>query len=78
MCKELKETLDAVGFQPPPPPDKACEAGSPGSRELPQFILDFISKQESGEVTQDDINTLITNLQNNGQLTTGTLVDKFS
>lgn len=78
VCKELKETLDAAGFQPPPPPDKAGETGSTTSRELPQFILDFISKQESGEVTQDDINTLITNLQNNGQLTTGTLVDKFS
>ena len=75
--EDVKKALDAAGFQPPPPPDGSAK-GAEGNQELPQFILDFISKQESGEVTQDDINTLITNLQNNGQLTTGSLVDKFS
>ena len=45
---------------------------------LTAFLSDFIDKKKTGSVTQDDINSLITNLQNSGQSTTGALVDQSS
>jgi len=77
--KDLREIMDAAGFKPPekpqgPPPDEAM--GSTGN--VPQYLLDFIEKQESGEVTQEDIDSLIANLQASGKTTVGSLVDQKS
>lgn len=77
-CKETREAMDAAGFKPPekpqgPPPDDQTQ-GTQNS--LPQYLLDFIQKEESGSVTQDDIDSLIKNLQNSGETTTGSLVDE--
>lgn len=77
--KDLREIMEAAGFKPPekpqgPPPDET--AGSTGN--IPQYLLDFIEKQESGEVTQEDIDSLILSLQNSGKTTLGSLVDQKS
>jgi hypothetical protein len=77
-CKETREAMDAAGFKPPekpqgPPPDDAAQGTK---NELPQYLLDFIKKEESGSVTKDDIDALIKDLQNSGQTTSGTLVDE--
>jgi hypothetical protein len=77
-CKETREAMDTAGFKPPekpqgPPPDDSTQSTK---NALPQFLLDFIQKEESGSVSQEDINTLIQNLQNSGETTSGSLVDQ--
>lgn len=85
--KEFGQLMEASGFKRPekpqgPPPDGG-KGGAEGlsstdKSNLPSFMLDFISKQESGTVTQDDINTLISNLQSNSDNTKGSLVNLYA
>lgn len=76
--KEVREIIDAAGFKPPekpqgpPPPDETSSSTS----TIPDYLLSFLQKQESGDVTQTDLNSLIKNLQENGEVSQGVLVDK--
>ncbi|RJP61968.1 MAG: hypothetical protein C4539_18985 [Ignavibacteriales bacterium] len=77
--KELRDIMDAAGFKPPekpqgPPPQESADI----QNSLPQFLIDFMEKQQSGEVTQEDIDSLIANLQASGKTTVGSLVDQKS
>ncbi len=76
--KEFGEIMNAAGFKPPERPQGPLpeDSASEIKENLPQYLLDFIEKQESGTVTQDDIDTLIKNLQNSGDVTKGQLVDQ--
>jgi hypothetical protein len=80
--KELFEILKSSGFGPDELRGKEREGLPPlpanDSKELPQYLLDFVEKQKSGTVTQDDIDALIQNLQNSNQNITGWFVDKAS
>lgn len=76
--KDLRDALDEAGFKPPekpqgPPPDEAS-----GKTEIPGYLQDFLEKQANGEVTQDDIDSLVASLQSSGQTTVGTIVDQKS
>lgn len=76
--KDLRDIMDAAGFKPPekpqgPPPDVNA---SETKQQLPQYLQDFIEKEQSGGVTQDDINSLIQSLQSSGQSTQGSIVDQ--
>lgn len=76
--KEVRELIDAAGFKPPekpegPPPD---ENGQSVKSDLPDFLMEFLDKQKSGTVTDSDIATLIQELQNNGEVSQGVLIDK--
>ena len=76
--KEFGEIMNEAGFKSPerpqgPPPDDFAQ----GSKEqLPDYLLEFIQKQESGTVTQTDIDSLIQSLENSGSTTSGNLVDQ--
>ncbi len=77
--KELRDIMDAAGFKPPekpqgPPPQESGDT----QNSLPQFLIDFMEKQQSGEVTQEDIDSLVANLQSSGKTTVGSLVDQKS
>jgi len=82
--KTVRDIMDAAGFKPPekpqggtPPDDSTSSTDSTsGASTLPQYMLDFITKEESGNVTKDDIATLIQNLQSAGKTSSGTLVDQ--
>jgi len=80
--KELFEIFKSSGFGPDELRGKEREGFPPSpandSKELPQYLLDFIKKQKSGSVTQDDIDALIQNLQNSNQNVSGWFVDKSS
>ena len=78
--KDLKEILDAAGFEPPKKPEGEGAMPPPlnGSKEIPDFILQCMKKQESGEAKQDDIDQLLQTLQKNGYDTTGVLFDQKS
>ena len=76
--KEFGEVMNEAGFKPPekpegPPPDSSTQGTN---SNLPDYLLEFIQKQEAGTVTQDDINSLIQSLQNSGSTTSGNLVDQ--
>jgi hypothetical protein len=82
--------FDIKAPQGPPPSDSlsglsstslsssssSSSSGTNSTSSLPSYLQDFITKEEAGTVTQDDINSLISSLQNSGQNTTGVLVDQ--
>ncbi len=72
--KELKETMEAAGFDIKPPNGERRAERSEGDR--PEFIRDFIAKSESGEVTEEDVDTFLQTLRSNGQDTVGFFVDE--
>jgi len=76
MTSETKELLDAAGFTPPekpqgPPPEESTST----EEEIPEYLKDFIEKQQAGEVTQEDIDALVEKLQASGETVSGALVD---
>jgi hypothetical protein len=73
--------MDAAGFQPPekpqgPPPEEATSSSTSSTSDVPEYITDFLDKQESGSVTEEDINALIQSLLSAGQTTQGSIVDQ--
>lgn len=82
--KDSKDIMDAAGFKPPEKSKGGTQSDESTSSTdstsstctLPQYMLDFITKEESGNVTKDDITTLIQNLQSAGKTSSGTLVDQ--
>jgi hypothetical protein len=76
--QEMKEMLDAAGFDPParpegrqgPPP----QGGSQG--QMPDFMQDFVAKFKEGTATESDLNSLLEQLMQNGMDTTGNIVDE--
>ncbi len=76
--KDLREIMDEAGFKPPEKPQGPPPEESTGTTNVPQYLIDFMQKQESGEVTQEDIDSLIASLQSSGKTTVGSLVDQKS
>ena len=78
--KDLRETLDAAGFKPPEKPKNAHpDDGSVSTtNQQPQYVTDFLEKAKTGQVSSTDLASLISNLQNTGQSSQGSLVDAFS
>jgi len=74
MTDETKEIMDSAGFTPPPPPEESTETEST-EEEIPDYLQDFIAKQQAGEVTQEDIDTLVQQLQASGETVPGALID---
>ena len=77
--KEFGEIMNTAGFEPPekpqgPPPTEETDETS--ETETPQCVLDFLEKKETGEITDEDINTLVQSLLSTDQSTTGTIVDQ--
>ena len=76
--KDFGQIMNEAGFKPPEkpqgqPPENSAQSAK---ENLPDYLLEFIQKQEDGTVTQDDINSLIMSLQNSGNATNGILVDQ--
>ncbi|MFH1198101.1 MAG: hypothetical protein V1720_20535 [bacterium] len=74
--KDVKEALDAAGFKPPekpqgPPPQMGTEELSQNAKTL----LDYLQKVESGEATQEELNSFIAQLQNSGSILQGSIID---
>lgn len=76
--KDIKEMLDTAGFKPPEKPEGAPPDRLQSSDEMPDFLTSFLEKQKSGELTEDDLISLIKNLQNSGSLAQGNLIDKLA
>lgn len=76
--KDMKEIMDAAGFEPPKKPDGEMPPPQKDSNEIPDFMLDFMEKEQSGELTQEDIVSLLQDLQSRGFDTTGAIVDEKS
>ena len=76
--KDLKEIMDAAGFEPPKKPEGEMPPPPDDLKEIPDFMLDFMEKEQSGELTQEDVEALLEDLQARGFDTTGALVDEKS
>lgn len=77
------DVIKEAGFEMPEPPEGGPEKmGPPPSggqnSPMPDYLMDFVKKQGSGEVTQEDITSLIKSLEKDGKYTTGALVDQKS
>jgi len=74
---EVKSILDDAGFTPPekpqgpPPTDESSSSNS-------KLIQDLLDKVDSGEISQDEISSLIQTLQDSGESTTGVFLDQKS
>lgn len=81
MSKDTQGILEAAGFKPPekpqgPPPDGMPPQGEDGNSQIPDFLKSFMEKQQSGSVTENDIQALLQNLAKNGSSSQGVLVDE--
>ncbi len=77
--KDMRDIMDAAGFKPPEKPKGPLpQEGANAQANIPQFLIDFMEKQQSGEVTQEDIDTLLSNLKAAGKTTVGSLIDQKS
>ncbi|HPN39601.1 MAG TPA: hypothetical protein PL041_14485 [Melioribacteraceae bacterium] len=81
--KEFGEIMDNAGFKRPEPPR---EGQMPPKGEIPNFtnknsvevFLSFMSKHESGNATKEDFETMIQQLNSNGEDLQGLFIDKKS
>jgi len=76
--KEVREIMDTAGFAPPekpegsmPPLDQTNE-----TEDLPDYVLEFLEKLKSGQVSEADLNSLTASLEENGEISQGLIVDK--
>ncbi|MFH0735882.1 MAG: hypothetical protein V1773_14670 [bacterium] len=81
--KEFGEIMDTAGFERPEPPSGPPPSGPPPSSstsnsKTTQLVTDFLSLKDSGQATEDDLNTLLKTLIKSGENTSGLLIDKFS
>jgi hypothetical protein len=77
---DLKNIMDSAGFEPPKPPeggmkDANSSSSTDSTKELPSFLTDFISKYQSGQVSDDDMSTLFSQLKANNLGSVGNLYD---
>jgi hypothetical protein len=78
--EDVKTILENAGFKKPadmpPPPDGQGKGARVDGSYVPDFITEFLQKQENGEVTQLDYEQLSQNLKNNDETTNGIFIDK--
>lgn len=78
---DLKTALEDAGVEmapPPPPPDGGQPPmGGPGETgQTSQFLQDFLDKYESGELTDEDIESFVQSIKSQGQMAQGVLFDQ--
>jgi hypothetical protein len=76
--REFGQIMNEAGFKPPEKPEGPPPQDSAGGvqKEMPDFMIDFMKKQEAGEVTDADIYSLIQNLLSTDKSTTGSIIDQ--
>jgi hypothetical protein len=74
---EVKGMLDDAGFTPPEKPEGPPPSDD-GKSDKSQLIQDLLGKVDTGEISQDEISSLIESLQKAGQSTTGVFMDQKS
>ena len=77
--KSTMEIIKNAGFKLPEKPGGVSPDGTDSvkSDTASSALIDaFLSKQKTGTLTNDDVNTLLQNLINSGSLTTGSVVDE--
>jgi len=69
--EELKTILEDSGFQVGPPPMQSTHRPEP-----PQFVLDFVDKALTGNITEDDVTSFLTQVQEISSNATGIVIDE--
>jgi hypothetical protein len=76
---DLMSMMDEAGFKPKEPPTGKGQGGPQGASskgEMPEFLSDFVSKYQSGNVSDDDVASLVQQLQSKGMGSKGNIVDE--
>lgn len=80
---DLKTLMEDAGVKPPKPPEgggrppkgeSSTETVSTKSN-MPSYLSEFVSQAQSGSITDDDLNTILSTLQQNGYGTSGNIFD---
>lgn len=74
--REARELIENSGFEMGKPPEGSPPAAMNGESQRPEFIQEAIDKYEAGELTDEDIKELITNLKKTGEQPQGILFDQ--
>lgn len=80
--EDLKTMMDEAGVKPPKPPHgggkppKGGEAKEVSTKDnMPSYLSEFISKAQSGDISDDELNTILSTLQQNGYGASGNIFD---
>lgn len=78
--KEMKEILETAGFELPEPPEGGQPPKPEGTESTgtqpPQYALELLEKIKTGEISEDEVSSLLENLKKDDQLTTGVYVNQ--
>lgn len=80
---DLKTLMEDAGVKPPKPPEGGGKPPKGGSStetvstksNMPSYLSEFVSQAQSGSITDDDLNTILSTLQQNGYGTSGNIFD---
>lgn len=74
--EDVKDILDAAGFEKPEgtPPQGPPPSGGKG--EIPDFLSEIFQQKEDGTISQDDFDTIMSNLQSTYESVTGNFIDE--
>lgn len=80
--EDLKTMMEDAGVKPPKPPQGGGKPPQGGiSKEvstrdnMPSYLSEFVSKAQSGDISDEDLNTILNTLQQNGYGTNGNIFD---
>lgn len=80
--EDLKTMMEDAGVKPPKPPQGGGKPPQGGSSKevstkdnMPSYLSEFVSKAQSGDISDDDLNTILNTLQQNGYGTNGNIFD---
>ena len=64
------------GSMPPTPEDESKEITT--NEDMPSYLNEFISKAQSGEISDEEVSTIINTLQQNGYTANGNIFDNIA
>ncbi len=81
---DLKSLMEDAGIKPqkPPqgggkPPQGGGESEQVSTKEnMPSYLTEFVSKAQSGSISDDEFKTILSTLQQNGYGTSGNIFDE--
>ncbi len=75
--KEFGQIMNEAGFKPPEKPNGPPPGQGPGMGPEAQMISDLLEQQQSGDLSQDELEDMLSNMQNSGLAQQGGLVNRL-
>ena len=75
--KDLRSMLDEAGFEPPQGSEGPQGAKGSEQVEPPDFMFELMNKLQTGEVSEEEVQLFMQNLQNSSDSESGAIMDKY-